>query len=438
MAPLRPCFVRIPGSPGSPTAAVAAGELARGAAADASGWTRARLTVGLATLAALALPQRGAAAEPAQRSTSAALVALSHDPPPRPVPIEAFYDVLRDHGTFIDSDRYGALFCPRPDEVGADFQPYLHGHWIMTEAGWTFTSDLKISWVTDHYGRWVEAGLQNCNLAWLPGGERGPAWVDFRVGEKVIAWRPRLYDGPRVALRRPEAASFPRFTLPTANFSTSDSGFVAVRDGEFLSNRLDYVALTGVQLYSALRETEPLRNVRAGLNSDERDRIVARITERKAAQLAAAGAAKGGVSGPASTGAGAPDAFEPAQRRRKPGTTGGASAGAGSTGVAGSAGSVRTGLPGAEPPKTGKGSEKLGLTGVQPGQTPPDRTNMSTGSSAGSAGQFSGAKVLEWGKPQPPPKLGLPKPAPPDPSSHTLAPEPGPAKKSPSRSDLAP
>jgi hypothetical protein len=53
---------------------------------------------------------------------------------------------------------------------------------------------------------------------------------------------------------------------------------------------------------------------------------------------------------------------------------------------------------------------------------------MSTGS-PGNPGQFSGAKVLEWGKPQP--KLTLPKPAPPDPNSHTLAPEPGPAKKRP-------
>ena len=247
----------------------------------------------------------------------------------------------------------------------------------------------------------------------------------------MIAWRPRLYSGPRVALRRPEAARFPHFSLPAANYS-SDSGFVAVRDGEFLSNRLDYVALTGVQLYSALRETEPLRNVRAGLNSDERDRIVARITERKAAQVAATTATKGGVSGSAS---GGPDTFEPAQRRRKPGS-GGASAGATATGVAGAAGSVRAGLPGSEPPKTGKGSEKFGgLTGAQPGQTPPDRTNMSTGSSAGSPGQLSGAKVLEWGKTPTAPKLTLPKPPPPDPNSHTLAPEPGPAKKSPSSSE---
>ncbi|MBP6608181.1 MAG: hypothetical protein KA258_01255, partial [Deltaproteobacteria bacterium] len=122
-------------------------------------------------------------------------------PQPRQVPLEAFYEVLREHGTFIDTDRYGVAFCPHPDLVGADFQPYRRGHWVMTQYGWTFTSDLKISWVTDHYGRWVEAGLSNCAWAWVPGGEWGPAWVDFRVGEKVVAWRPLPYQGPKVRLR---------------------------------------------------------------------------------------------------------------------------------------------------------------------------------------------------------------------------------------------
>lgn len=428
MSPLRPCFVRDPHRSGSVPAVVTAGSGAVVSAPPAPvrggpGLAARLAALGTALGTVLAALAGEAVAEPSPRGSAGGFSTPAHpDPPPRPVPIEAFYEFLRDHGTFIDSDRYGVLFCPHPDEVGADFQPYLRGHWIMTEYGWTFTSDLKISWVTDHYGRWVEAGLQNCNWAWLPGGEWGPAWVDFRVGEKVIAWRPQAYFGPRVTLRRPEAARFPRFSLPPANFS-SDSGFVAVRDGEFLARRLDYVALTGVQLFTALRETEPLFNLRAGLNSDERDRIVARLTERKAAQVAAASAAKAGPGSGAA--AGPPDAFEPAQRRRKPGAAPGGGAGA-PGGVAGAAGSVRAGLPAAAQP--GAEKAKLDLTGSKPGQTPPDRTNMSTGSSAGSPGQFSGVKALEWGQPKAPPKLNLPKPAPPGPNEHTLAPEPGPKK----------
>ncbi len=54
-------------------------------------------------------------------------------------------DALKDYGTFLDSDRYGVVFCPHPDIVGPDFQPYLRGRWVMTEYGWTFTSDIRIS-----------------------------------------------------------------------------------------------------------------------------------------------------------------------------------------------------------------------------------------------------------------------------------------------------
>jgi hypothetical protein len=372
-------------------------------------------------------------AEPPFRGPPPPGLSPGDDPPLRPVPIEAFYDVLRDYGTFIDSDRYGVLFCPHPDAVGADFQPYLHGHWVMSEAGWTFTSDLKISWVTDHYGRWVEAGLQNCNWAWVPGGQWGPAWVDFRVGEKVIAWRPQPYTGPRVTLRRPEATSFPHFVLPPANY-TSDSGYVAVRDGEFLSRRLDYVALTGLQLYNALRDSEPLRNLRAGLNSEERDRIIARLIERKATQgISSSAAASASSSSKPGSGGATPDAFEPAQRRRKPGSGGVPASTPG--GVAGAAGTVRTGVAGSDGNKGGgsAGNEKnrLNLTGAQPGQTPPDRTNMTSGSSAGSPGEFSGIKIPTDlpAKPKQPLKLSVPKPPPPDPNERNLNPDTSPLKK---------
>ena len=398
----------------------------RGAVGSQPLWPR--LGLGCLTLL-LSLGGNAVATEPPFRGPALAALEPGDEPPQRPVPIEAFYEVLRDYGTFIDSDRYGVLFCPHPDAVGADFQPYLRGHWVMSDVGWTFTSDLKISWVTDHYGRWVEAGLQNCNWAWVPGGQWGPAWVDFRVGEKVIAWRPQPYNGPRVTLRRPEAMSFPHFALPPTNFS-SDSGYVAVRDGEFLSHRLDYVALTGVQLYSALRETEPLRNVRAGLNSEERDVIIARIIERKAAQGVAANAAKGGTTGGAGAKGDAPDAFEPAQRRKKPGQGSATSSLPGGSGsVAGAAGTVRTGSGASGKSGSGKDKDRLGLTGAQPGQTPPDRTNASTGSSAGSPGQFSGIRIPDLPKPKQPLKLSVPPPPPPDPNERNLNPDTSPPKK---------
>ena len=315
-------------------------------------------------------------------------------PKSRQVPLEAFYDVLREHGTFIDTDRYGVAFCPHPDLVGADFQPYRRGHWVMTEYGWTFTSDLKISWVTDHYGRWVEAGLQNCQWAWVPGGEWGPAWVDFRVGEKVVAWRPMPYAGPKVRLKLPDARSFPHFNLP--DVPPSDSAYVVVREGEFQARRLDYVALSGVQQYNALRETEPIRDLRAGLHSYEYDVMVARKEQRRnpaaqgSAQASAQDPSRGQTSSNVQRQAAAGDSGEPAQRRRKADPN-----------PSSAAATVRAGLPGADLPKNPAAREKLPLSGGQTGDNPPSRTSATTGSSAGNPGEFSGVKVLDWGKPKP-------------------------------------
>lgn len=318
----------------------------------------------------------------------------------RQVPLEAFYEVLREHGTFIETDRYGTAFCPHPDLVGVDFQPYRRGHWVMTEYGWTFTSDLKISWVTDHYGRWVEAGLQNCAWAWIPGGEWGPAWVDFRVGEKVVAWRPLPYQGPKVRLKLPEAKSFPHFHLPEV--APSDSAYVVVREGEFSAKRLDYVALSGVQQFNALRETVPVRDLRAGLHSYEYDVLMARKEQKRGQNVAqdgaraatgsAPGSATSSATGQQHTATASGDGSEPAQRRRK--TDPSATAAAAAT--------VRAGLPGAELPKNPTAREKLPLTGGQPGENPPNRSSATTGSSAGNPGEFGGVKVLDWGKPKQP------------------------------------
>lgn len=326
----------------------------------------------------------------AQRMLQPGAMQTTPRPPSEPVPVEEFYDALKDYGVFLDTDRYGVAFCPHPDIVGPDFQPYLRGRWVMTEYGWTFTSDIRISWITDHYGRWVDVNLPHCTWAWVPGGDWSPAWVDFRVSDKVIAWRPQPYAGPRVQFRRREAQGFPRIALPPVSQS-SDAGYVAVRDGEFQSRRLDYVALSGVQLYTALRDTSPLVDVRGGLHSPERDQIIARLLERRGTTVAQ-GDKRGAAAAPgAAQGTAADQGGEPAQRRRK-----------GQTGVPGkdtapqgAAGSVRAGLPGPDVPAREK--QPLG----QPPPTPPGRTDATAGT-AGNPGTFQGAKVLEWGKPKQP------------------------------------
>lgn len=326
-------------------------------------------------------------------------------PDQKPIPIEAFYEVLRDYGTWIDTDRYGHLFCPHPDVVGADFQPFLRGHWTMSEHGWTFVSNSKISWVTDHYGHWVEAGVQHCTWGWLPGSNWGAAWVDWRVSDRVIAWRPQAYSGPPVRMRLPPLVRLARMSIPSENFSKdgSDAGFVAVNDNDFTARRIENVSLAGSQLYAALRETEPLSNPRAGLHSLERQQIVARIEAKREALALSGGKGEGGKSGSGSgsgvggsSGSSSPGGLPPGvapdpARRRK------ATAGAGGASALGPAGTLRLGAPLPEAPKNGV--DKWNAAGAKPGETQPNRTSGSTGSSAGNPGEFSGAKVFEFGGP---------------------------------------
>lgn len=345
-----------------------------------------------------AFAQRVCTAFFAVASVSSPAVADDSFPPQRKeVPLEAFYDVLRESGTFIETDRHGVAFCPLPDIVGPDFQPFRRGHWVMTEYGWTFTSDLKISWVTDHYGRWVETGLTNCNWAWVPGGQWGPAWVDFRVGEKVVAWRPSPYIGPRVRFRLPEAKQFPKFVVP--EIPPNDQAFVVVREGEFQARRLDYVALGGTQHERALADTVPILDREAGLHSHEYEALMAQRTgQPDPAADSPTGQAKAQSTGRAHSlsNAGAADGSEPARRRRKNDTPPQA------------AGTVRAGLPGADLPNNAP-REKQPLVGGTNGDRAPNRTNAATGSSAGNPGEFSGVKVLDFGKPKPtePSKTGV-------------------------------
>lgn len=361
------------------------------------------------------------------RAQLAALV-----PDQKVIPIEEFFEVLRDYGTWLDSDRYGHVFCPHPDVVGVDFQPYQRGHWTMSEFGWTFVSSSKISWVTDHYGRWVEVGLTNCTWAWLPGRQWSPAWVEFRVSDRVIAWRPQPYNGPPVRMSLPPGSQLPRVTLPPQVFSHDgrDAGFVVVNDNDFTARRIENVSLTGSQLYAALRETEPLSNPRAGLHSSERQQIASRIAARREALAqgsgsGGSGSGSGGAGAGSSGGAGGgvaggadpagPPPSEPA-RRRKAGTT---PAVPGTAGL-GTAATLRAG---AQPGDGGKdGAAGRSLTGAQPGQTPPTRSTLPAGLTPGHPGELSGTKLFDWGGPdkkkKPENKSNLPKPEPvrPEPS----------------------
>lgn len=295
-----------------------------------------------------------------------------------PVCMNAFYEVLSDYGSWLDTDRLGTVFCPSSEIFGADFRPYSKGHWVMSESGWTFVGEHSTSWVTDHYGRWVHTALRGCPWAWVPGDAWSPAWVDFRVGERIIAWRPAPFDGVPVRLQLPHGVSLPRVQMAPLPPPSPDA-VVAVTDTDFNANHIQEVALSGPDLYAAVRDTTPLQDIRAGLHSKTRYEVVAQMLEAR------------GIVRPTEPGedddddstAGPP---EPAKRLPK---------------RAPLAGSVRS----------GKNGENPSSTPPKPGDNPPG-SNKGYGPGDQGTGGFTrdgapgGVKVLDWGKP----KKTLPKP----------------------------
>lgn len=288
--------------------------------------------------------------------------------------MDAFFEVLQDYGTWIATDRFGTLFCPHPAVFGLDFRPYTKGHWVMSESGWTFVGETPVSWVTDHYGRWVSTGLSSCPWGWVPGDVWSPAWVEFRVGESVIAWRPAPFDGIPVQLHVPPGNRLQEVHVPPLAVAARpgspfhlDDGYVAVQDGDFEAARLQEVTLSGPDLHNALAQTAFFPDARAGLHSRTRNEIVAQLQAAQEVQRVAE-ELKGEPPAPAAR------------------VSHGRSKAVAGTVQAGHKGREGTGpKPGDNPPGTGKVY----------GPSDPNQGNFQQ------PGPPGGIKVLEWGKPKP-------------------------------------
>jgi hypothetical protein len=102
------------------------------------------------------------------------------------VSFQTFYDSLSGQGTWIQTDAYGYVWQPTVTDPA--WAPYTDGHWVYTEAGWTWVSDEPWGWATYHYGRWVN--LDGTGWCWVPGYTWGPAWVSWRYGDGYCGWAP--------------------------------------------------------------------------------------------------------------------------------------------------------------------------------------------------------------------------------------------------------
>jgi len=93
---------------------------------------------------------------------------------------------LSPYGRWASYGSYGEVWCPRG--VGHDWRPYRDGHWVLTDAGWTWVSDEPWGWGPYHYGRWFHA--EDAGWCWVPGREWAPSWVSWRHGDGFVGWAP--------------------------------------------------------------------------------------------------------------------------------------------------------------------------------------------------------------------------------------------------------
>jgi hypothetical protein len=98
-----------------------------------------------------------------------------------------FRSALEPHGRWQQHQRWGEIWIPA--KRARDWRPYTEGRWAYTdEWGWYWVSDEDFGWVTYHYGRWVLDGQYG--WIWVPGNEWGPAWVQWRRGDRHAGWAP--------------------------------------------------------------------------------------------------------------------------------------------------------------------------------------------------------------------------------------------------------
>jgi hypothetical protein len=99
-----------------------------------------------------------------------------------------FYRKLEPYGDWMETGDYGYVFQPRQATQSRDWRPYTNGHWVYTDAGWTWISDEQFGWAAYHYGRWVR--LRSVGWVWVPGEQWAPAWVSWRKGDDYVGWAP--------------------------------------------------------------------------------------------------------------------------------------------------------------------------------------------------------------------------------------------------------
>ena len=83
-----------------------------------------------------------------------------------PKSYDMFYTKLERFGEWRETSDYGFVWQPR-EAQSRDWRPYTNGHWVYSDAGWTWVSEEPFGWATYHYGRWTR--LRGVGWVWVPG-----------------------------------------------------------------------------------------------------------------------------------------------------------------------------------------------------------------------------------------------------------------------------
>jgi hypothetical protein len=167
-----------------------------------------------------------------------------------PISIDFFHDSLEPYGDWREVGNYG--YCWQPRDVDENWRPYRDGHWLYTDAGWTWDSEERYAWAVYHYGRW--ARLDQVGWVWVPGTEWGPAWVSWRRGPQHVGWAPLPPDAEFNRSVGFSARVDADYDIGPANYS-----FVEVRN--FGAPQLRTVIVEPRQNITIIRETTNITRI---------------------------------------------------------------------------------------------------------------------------------------------------------------------------------
>ena len=95
------------------------------------------------------------------------------------------FNELRYYGQWHWIEPHGWAW--RPTAV-SEWQPFVNGHWVWSQYGWTWVDYDPWGWATAHYGYWMHDFAMG--WVWIPDYTWSPAQVDWMMYDDWACWSP--------------------------------------------------------------------------------------------------------------------------------------------------------------------------------------------------------------------------------------------------------